>query len=92
MIICKALEEKSVFVTAKGDILPCCHMYRGGPALNDELKNIVNDKNFQGLIDSWNTPTPYHMCSLICDNVSSSPLSMKKFEDQWKNKDSSYRR
>lgn len=84
MIRCKALEEQSLYVTAKGDILPCCHMYRGGPALNSDLIEIIKEENFSSLVASWSTDTPYKMCKLICDDSSDSPLSMKKFENQWK--------
>jgi hypothetical protein len=86
MIQCKALAEQSMFVTAKGDILPCCYMYRGGPELNNGLKQIIKEENFQGLVDSWNSPNPYSMCKIICDDSSNHPESMKKFEGQWKNK------
>jgi hypothetical protein len=87
MIKCKALEEQSMFVTAKGDILPCCHMYRAGPALNDDLREIIKEENFESLIKSWDTPNPYKMCKIICDDSSDNPLSMKKFDNQWKIKD-----
>ena len=86
MINCKALEEQSMFVTAKGDILPCCHMYRGGPALNNSLKDIIKEENFESLVNSWSSPQPYNMCKIICDDSSGHHFSIKKFEGQWKNK------
>ena len=43
MIICRAIQEQSMFVTAKGEILPCCYIYRGGPALNTDLKEIIKE-------------------------------------------------
>jgi hypothetical protein len=84
MIKCRALEEKSMFVTAKGDILPCCYMYRSGPALNSELRQVVEDQNFEKLVASWNTDKPFELCRITCSTKSTSPVSMTAFKNQWK--------
>ena len=46
MIRCRALELQELFVTAKGDILPCCFIYRGGPNLSPWMKRIIEEENF----------------------------------------------
>ena len=84
MIICKALQEQSMFVTAKGEILPCCYMYRGGPALTNELQEIIKEENFESLVESWESDEPLKTCVLTCDDSSEHPFSMKHYENQWK--------
>lgn len=85
MIKCRALEEKSLYVTANGDILPCCFMHHGGPDLTPELREIVKDENFSNLTKSWET-TPFHTCHVTCDDgTTDNPLNMNNFEGQWKN-------
>lgn len=89
MIHCNALKEQSMFVTAKGDILPCCYMYRGGPKLTDNLKEIIKEENFEGLVKSWTSQEPFHMCAMICGEGEDDPNSMKSFNKQWKIQDDS---
>ena len=84
MIICRAIQEQSMFVTAKGEILPCCYIYRGGPALNTDLKEIIKEENFESLVSSWYSKSPFIMCLLTCDDSSEHPVNMKNFNNQWK--------
>jgi len=86
MIECKAIAENSLFVTAKGDILPCCWLYRNGPALNEELRQIISEENYNGLVKSWSSDKPFHTCVETCDNHSTSTLSIRTFDAQGKNK------
>lgn len=84
MIKCRALEERSLFVTAKGDILPCCYMYRSGPGLTPELRQIVQDTNFEQLVASWETDKPFELCRVTCSTKSTTSSSMTSFKKQWK--------
>jgi len=85
MIKCKALEEKSLFVTAKGEILPCCFVYRGGPNLTTELREVVKEENFQGLVKSWESTEPYNICFTTCDDGQTNhPSNIQNFERQWR--------
>ena len=89
MINCKAIQDKSLFVTAGGKILPCCFMYSGGNnGLPKQLLHLIEDENFEKLVASWNTSEPYYACFITCDDKNTShPLHMTQFENQWKNKE-----
>lgn len=85
MIVCRAMETGEVFVTAKGEIIPCCHMYNGGPALVKEIKDLVNKPHFNNIQDSWDNE-PFFMCKVLCDTESNYPISIKNnLDGQWKN-------
>lgn len=88
MINCKALAEKSLFVSAKGEIVPCCHIYDGGHEPGYALKQIMKDENFEGLVEAWKLPSPNrisYQCYVICDDSqTSNPKNMKNFDGQWK--------
>jgi hypothetical protein len=85
MIKCRAQIDGEVFVTAKGDILPCCFIYRGGPALVPWLKKIIEEKNFDSLVNSWASDTPNKVCFETCDDgQTSNPNNLKNFDGQWK--------
>lgn len=86
MIKCRALEEKSLFVTADGKVLPCCFIYRGGPNLTPELKEILSDPTFKKLTDTWNTDKPFYICYDTCDTESQHQKNMIRFDKQVKNK------
>lgn len=83
MIDCMAIKTKSLFVTAKGEVLPCCFIYRGGPNLTPFLQKISKEQNFDSLVETWNMPHPHLTCFLTCSTESSHPLSMKDFYKQW---------
>lgn len=86
MIKCRALTEKSIFVTSNGDILPCCYMYDGGPNLTPEIREAIKSPNFKTITDSWNTNKPFPPCFRLCDDrTTDSHSSMIHFEQQWKN-------
>lgn len=85
-INCRAIKNGELFVTANGDVLPCCYIYRGGPNLIDSLADIAKEKNFDSLVKSWNSDNPHPICLVTCgDNQQTHPLNMKNFYKQWKN-------
>jgi MoaA/NifB/PqqE/SkfB family radical SAM enzyme len=68
-IRCKALEEKSLYVSAQGIVHPCCWLgYRNGPLLKD----------FDVIQQNWNT-SPNIICKKTCSTVN----SVSSFENQW---------
>lgn len=84
-IRCKALALGEMFVTAKGDILPCCYMYRGGPALEPWLQEIIKEESFDSLVASWDSSTPNRVCYITCDDgQTNNPLNVSNFDKQWK--------
>lgn len=88
MIRCKAIEERSLFVTARGDILPCCFIHRSGPNLNSTMQTIADDHNFENLVSSWKSEKPFITCYHTCsDETVNNPNNMKNFDSQWKNSD-----
>ena len=78
-IDCHAHREQSMFLAANGKILPCCwigsYIFRNEKDLNQAL----DTKNFQGVIDSWNSQ-PLSVCSSTC-GINQSQTS--NFDQQW---------
>ena len=84
-IHCRAIEKQEMFVTAKGDILPCCYMYRSGPALSPMMREIIKEENFDSLVNSWTSDNPNKLCVSICDDGQThNPNNLKNFDNQWK--------
>jgi hypothetical protein len=82
MIICRALEEQSIFVTAKGELVPCCFVYHGGP---NQLRDIIKEENFGELQKTWDTETPFGSCYRTCDTrTKDSDMNISKFDNQWR--------
>ena len=82
MIKCRAIEEKSIYVAATGQVLPCCFLYykfsNNSPVLQELLEN-----NFKKLVESW-AGSPYKTCFETCDDgQTDSPLSMTNIKKQW---------
>lgn len=85
MIKCRALAEGSLYITSSGIVLPCCMIYRGGPDLTPELREIIKGENFSKLVDSWSSDKPYHTCYETCDDANTeSPFNIIHFDKQWK--------
>jgi len=78
-IKCHAHNEKSIYVSATGKILPCCWIgvYE---FINDPiLKKMLNTPNWNGLINSW-SDTPHNVC---LNNCGTSIKNKTNFEEQW---------
>ena len=65
MISCKAINERSIYVNARGDILPCCYV-SGEPTINSRLQDIIKDPTYKLIVDSWSTPNPLFACRIFC--------------------------
>jgi hypothetical protein len=77
-IKCHVLKEQSIYVAGNGIKYPCCWI--GSEAFNVDLdlKELLDTKNWQGLVDSWNK-NPHKICSEAC-GVKNEKTS---FESQW---------
>jgi len=84
MIICRAIQEKSLFMNARGEILPCCFVHINDPITISNLKYFMQDINFDKLSESWNSDQPYQKCVDVCDSESTHRASIKNFDKQWK--------
>lgn len=58
---CEHLGEKSVYVSAEGELFPCCYQGFGLPNLG---KKSLSE--FDRLRETWNTSSPDHMCASVC--------------------------
>jgi MoaA/NifB/PqqE/SkfB family radical SAM enzyme len=58
---CEHLREKSVYVSAEGELFPCCYQGIGVPTLG---KKPLGE--FDRLKETWNTGSPDHMCGAVC--------------------------
>jgi len=87
MIKCKAMSDQSLYVTAYGEILPCCFLHKGSPLIDSSAK-VSNDKKFVNLTSAWNTDNTNTVCFITCDTDNeSNPKNMKNFDNQWRIKD-----
>jgi len=78
-IICQALEEESVFVSANGQFHPCCwfgnYMYNN----DNYYKKLVNSEKWNKLLESFNN-NPHEICY---NNCGINGLNTTVFESQW---------
>lgn len=68
MIKCKSLQRKELYVTATGELLPCCFLH--DELLNNKETNLreLLKNNFEGLVKSWTTDTPFKQCYETCSD------------------------
>lgn len=69
-IKCHALEEKSIYIDAQGNISPCCW-------LGSSQSNF--DHNFVEIKKSWDTDTP----NIVCKTTCSTNATKTSFTNQW---------
>jgi hypothetical protein len=58
---CPVVHERSLYVAATGEILPCCQLGREIFSKTSELKSLLETPNFQGIVDRWQDK-PYETC------------------------------
>lgn len=58
---CEHLRDRSVYVSAAGELFPCCYQGFGVPTLGKKLLS-----EFDRLKKSWETDSPDHMCGAVC--------------------------
>lgn len=79
-IRCHALEEKSLYVCATGEIMPCCFI---GPHVfnrDAELAQALSSPGFQEIVNRWDT-NPLPICQQSC---TIKEQSQTNFEHQWR--------
>lgn len=69
-INCHAIQEKSAYIDAKGNLSPCCW-------LGSRQNNFIT--NFNLIKSSWKTPNPEPICQRTCGTTKNKTT----FEDQW---------
>jgi hypothetical protein len=79
-IKCHALEDKSLYVTAGGEKLPCCWI--GPYTFNADpyLKSLLESDNWDGIVKSWDS-NPHNVCSKTCGINNNNKKT--SFESQW---------
>ena len=75
-IECIALKERSVYMVANGDVLPCCWFGAEAFSLDSRAQELVKD--LPQLVESWKTD-PHPICSSTC-GVDEQGTS---FDKQW---------
>jgi hypothetical protein len=78
-IKCHALNEKSMYLTATGELYPCCWIGNQVFSKDETLDKIINSENFNLLTNTWNT-NPYSTCVRNC---SVTEQNLSNFEKQW---------
>jgi len=77
-ISCHALNERSLYVSATGHVLPCC--FFGGEVFrwNKELRDSLSEPGFPKIVESWQKQ-PHKVCSRNCSSDNSGSF----FQKQW---------
>jgi hypothetical protein len=85
VIICRAIQDQSLYLTSCGTIIPCCYIETNGPfSISKELKEFAKEENFESLVATWNTDKPYPRCYHVCNDTNSdSPAHMVHFNKQY---------
>lgn len=85
MIRCKALAENSLYLTSGGHMIPCGFIYNNGPyAISPELVKFSEEENFESLVETWDSGTPYKRCYQQCDDqYSDKSWNIVHFEKQF---------
>lgn len=78
VIDCHALNESSVYVSANGQLLPCCWFGAEVFTLDHKAKNLLADWN-NNLVPSWQNQ-PHRICKSTC----SADTAGTSFSKQWK--------
>jgi sulfatase maturation enzyme AslB (radical SAM superfamily) len=77
-IQCHALNERSLYVSATGQILPCCFIGSELFTLSQELETYIQEPGYSSLVSSWNTNPP-----AVCQRHCSTCNNVSRFHSQW---------
>jgi sulfatase maturation enzyme AslB (radical SAM superfamily) len=78
-IKCHALHEKSLYVSATGEKLPCCWIGVNIFNMDSYLRSLLKSDNWNKLTKSWNN-APHATCSKACGVNNTKKTN---FESQW---------
>jgi MoaA/NifB/PqqE/SkfB family radical SAM enzyme len=59
--LCPVIHERSLYVAATGEVLPCCQLGKEIFSKTGELKSLLTTTDFQGIVHRW-TDRPYSTC------------------------------
>lgn len=76
---CHAFEEKSLYVAATGKLMPCCHLGNDIFRLDGQLKEWLDEPNFDSLAKSLHNE-PITKCQQYCGTAN----SMNRLENQFR--------
>jgi len=77
-IQCHALEERSLYLAATGQILPCCFFGSEVFRMDQDLKQALAEPGFPRIVEKWQDQ-PYKTCARNCSSSGSGSF----FLDQW---------
>ena len=77
-IQCHAVKEHSLYVSATGEILPCCFIGADIFTLSSIAKRYIQQPGYQDLISSWDSDP-----LLVCKQNCSSQNNTTRFYQQW---------
>jgi MoaA/NifB/PqqE/SkfB family radical SAM enzyme len=80
-ISCHAVNEKSLYVSATGQVLPCCFIGNRIFTLDDQLKQWIQAPNYHGLADSWTT-NPHEVCKRHCSTHNNQTHFSRQFTEE----------
>ena len=75
-IDCHALEERSIYLAANGEIMPCCFFGSEVFSLDQRGRNLCH--NTEALVSSW-VDTPHRICQYNCGTQA----GKTRFKRQW---------
>jgi hypothetical protein len=78
-IRCHAVEERSLYVSATGRVLPCCFIGADVFRLSAELEAYIQQPGYQNLVESWKSTPP-----AVCRNNCAVQDSTTRFHSQWR--------
>jgi len=77
-IRCHALKENSMYISATGELLPCCFLGNNIFTRDSDIDNALQTDQFSGVVDLWQTK-PLQPCIRVCGlQERSTP-----FDSQW---------
>ena len=77
-IRCHAVQERSLYVAATGDVLPCCFIGSEIFKLDDTMHAWVQQPGYHDLVASWDNK-PHRICKKFCASAG----THTRFTSQW---------
>ena len=77
-IRCHAAEERSLYISANGRILPCCFIGADVFRLSDDMERYIQQPGYSDLVNSWISQPP-----AVCQHNCSQQHQGTRFHNQW---------
>jgi MoaA/NifB/PqqE/SkfB family radical SAM enzyme len=75
---CHAVQEKSLYVSANGQVLPCCFIGSEVFTLSEPVKSYIQEQGYPSLVSSWKNDAPD-----VCRRYCSTHNDVTRFHSQW---------